>query len=88
MVDDQDEKSRTTDRLDPGIRLRNAVTVRTGGDTSRMLIIEVAVRQLVHKAAAGNAKALKVLMDLLQLTGLQAGAEPIPRVITEDDSKV
>ena len=65
------------------------VTVKEGGKTKRIKKIELAIRQLANKAAAGNERALKLLMQLVQQSGGSVELkQPIFIQITETDSRL
>jgi hypothetical protein len=48
--------------------LQEWVTVNEGGTTRRMRKLDVAIRQQINKAAAGDAQAFKLLAQLLRET--------------------
>jgi hypothetical protein len=62
------------------------ITVKDSGKTKRMTKFEVACRQLANKAAAGDTRALKLIMQLLEGFGGDADfRRPIKIEINKED---
>jgi hypothetical protein len=69
--------------------LLERVTVKDGGTTKRLRKLDVAIRQQTNKAAAGDARAFKLLTQLLRdsADGVDV-PQPIKTVISEIDSRL
>jgi hypothetical protein len=86
-------KGRPKGMPDVAAALRQAllerVTVKEGSVTKRLRKLDVAVRQQVNKAAAGNARAFNLLMQLFRDAANGGNVQqPIQIVISEADSRL
>lgn len=68
--------------------LREKVTVTENGRRRTITKLEAAVKQIVNKAAAGDAAAIKFLLALSQTVEAQLNAEMVQDKLPEDDRKV
>lgn len=68
--------------------LREKVTVTENGRRRTITKLEAAVKQIVNKAAAGDAAAIKFLLALSQTVEAQLNAEIVQDKLPEDDRKV
>lgn len=65
------------------------ITVKDSGKTKKMTKLEVACRQLANKAAAGDTRALKLIMQLLETFGGDADfRRPFNLVLSKEDACV
>jgi len=65
------------------------ITVKDSGKTKRMTKLEVACRQLANKAAAGDTRALKLMIQLIKSFGTDADfRRPFKFVLSEADACV
>jgi Family of unknown function (DUF5681) len=86
-------KGRPKGSLNFATALRRAllalVTVKEGGMTRKMTKFEVACRQQSNKAAAGDHRSFKLMVELLrQMTGGTDPQEPITIMISETESRL
>jgi hypothetical protein len=57
--------------------LNARVTITDGASTRRLTKYETAITQLINKAAAGDFRCLKVVLDIVQLLGMTSERAPI-----------
>ena len=68
--------------------LNQRVTVKEHGQTRTITKFEACIKQLVNKAASGEAKAIQFLIHLLNLTSGSTGADQALALSTEADQAV
>ena len=68
--------------------LREQVTVNENGRKRTITKLEAAVKQIVNKAAAGDAAAIRFLFGLAQMVEAQFDVKSVPTDLPEDDRKV
>lgn len=68
--------------------LREKVVVNENGRRRTITKLEAAVKQIVNKAAAGDAAAIKYLFGLTQTVEAQLNAGDRPSELPDDDRKV
>lgn len=68
--------------------LREQVTVNEGGRRRTISKLEAAVKQIVNKAATGDAGAIRFLLGLTQMVEAQLDAKEPKAELPEDDRKV
>lgn len=64
--------------------MNEKVTVTEGGRRQRVSKLEVAFRQLANRAASGDARATKTMLDLLRFGEAEASAKAPPAEAPED----
>ncbi|WP_243288759.1 DUF5681 domain-containing protein [Geothrix terrae] len=68
--------------------LNQRVTVKEHGQTRTITKFEACIKQLVNKAASGDAKAIQFLISLLNLSAGGTGADQALALSTEADQAV
>ena len=68
--------------------LREQVAVNEGGRHRKITKLEAAVKQIVNKAAGGDAGAIRFLIGLTQVVEAQFDAQEARSELPEDDKKV